>query len=72
MGIETRSMYTGIGSAGTNHLNCLAEDGAQSMIEYLLHTQGLGLYLPAMVIGALKCQFDKISMNQNLLGLEQN
>ena len=55
-------MYSGICSSGADHLDLLAQNGAQCLGKGLLNRRRIGLNLPTMIVGALESHPDKVSV----------
>lgn len=59
---KLRGMHPGVRPSAAGGFDGLAQDGGQGLIQQLLHRHRVGLNLPAMVIGAIIAQFDKIAL----------
>ncbi|RYY20406.1 MAG: hypothetical protein EOP41_09065 [Sphingobacteriaceae bacterium] len=55
-------MYAGIRSAAAHRFYRLAQQGLQGLFKNFLHTYRVLLFLPAVIIGAVKSQFCKIPL----------
>ena len=49
-----------VGASGASHHYLSTENGRQRLVECLLHTVGVGLYLPSVVVGAVVGKEDEI------------
>ena len=54
-------MHTGIGSSCTHHLYLLSEKDGKGTLQLLLHRIGIGLNLPAVIVGSVVTKEYKIS-----------
>ncbi len=59
---ELRCMYAGIGTAAACSFNRLAQNDGKGFVQQFLHSYRVGLQLPAVIIGAFICQFNKITL----------
>ena len=55
------SMYSCIRSPGTGNLYGLTKNGRKALLQFLLYRYAIGLYLPAMIISAVKAYMKEIS-----------
>ena len=62
VGHHEAGMYTGIGPAGSHHVDGLAEQGGEGAHQAFLHTHAVGLHLPAVVGRAVVGQVDEVSL----------
>ena len=54
-------VHPGIGSSGSHHLYLFSEKDGEGALQFLLHRIGVGLNLPAVIIGSVVTKEYKIS-----------
>ena len=58
-------MHPRIGAAGTCYTHGLTQQGSERILQYLLHTHGIRLHLPTVVVCSVVGESDKIA-HENL------
>ena len=64
------SMHTCIRPAGSCHTDLLPKQKREATLQFCLHRDAVGLYLPAMIACAIVAQGDEISHDSTLFGLQ--
>ena len=63
MGKKQRGMHASIGSATADGLDILLAEGSNGLIEILLNSDGILLYLPTVIRGPFERKLYKISVH---------
>ena len=61
VGCHVSGMYAGIGPSCSHHLHFLSQKYGEGALQLLLHRIGIGLNLPAVVVGAVVTEEYEIS-----------
>ena len=59
---ELPGMYTSIRPSATGGVNRLAQNDRQAFVQNFLYTDGVRLYLPAVIVAPVKRKFNKVSL----------
>ena len=63
MGYHLSGMYACVGASGSHNIDLPAQNGAQGLLQRLLHTGGIGLLLPPVVTQAVVGEMDEITLH---------
>lgn len=61
MGIHLPGMHAGISPPGAGEFDHCVEQNRTGLVQRFLHGNGIGLVLPAVVMGSVVGEFDEIS-----------
>ena len=61
VGCHVSGMYAGIGSSCSHHLHLLSQKYGEGALQLLLYRIGIGLNLPAVIVGAVVTEEYEIS-----------